>query len=93
MIEPVKGPVDGSVGTPARRISSLARILSPIRRIARAGGPMKTIPACSQASAKSGFSARNPVPGWIASAPVRRATSMIRSMLRYDSRAGAGPMR
>ncbi len=89
----MKGPVDGSVGTPARRISSLARILSPISRIARADGPMKTIPAFSQASAKSGFSARKPVPGWIASAPVRFATSMIVSIFRYDSRAGAGPIR
>ena len=32
----------------------------PIARIADAGGPMKTIPAASQAAAKSSFSDRKP---------------------------------
>jgi hypothetical protein len=43
---------------------------------------MNTIPADSHAAAKSGFSARNPYPGWIASAPQLRAVSMILSMAR-----------
>ena len=36
---------------------------------------MNTIPAASHASAKAAFSERKPYPGWIASAPDRRATS------------------
>ena len=43
---------------------------------------MKTMPASRQAVAKSAFSARKPYPGWIASAPTRRAASMIRGMFR-----------
>jgi len=37
-----------------------ANTLSPRLRITPDGGPMNRIPACSQASAKSGFSARKP---------------------------------
>ncbi len=36
------------------------RVFEPIWRIALAGGPMNVMPACSQASAKSGFSLRKP---------------------------------
>ncbi|KJL33838.1 hypothetical protein RL72_00088 [Microbacterium azadirachtae] len=50
----------GTVGTPRSVTASLAVILSPIVRMASAVGPMKTMPACSQASAKAAFSARNP---------------------------------
>ncbi len=53
-----------------------------IASIAAADGPMKTIPASSHACAKPAFSARNPYPGWIASAPADRATSKIRWMFR-----------
>jgi hypothetical protein len=38
----------------------LAASFSPIARIALAEGPMKTSPAASTASTKSGFSDRNP---------------------------------
>src|SRR5947209_4882300 len=61
-------------------------------RIADAGGPMNFTPAWSHAAAKSAFSERNPYPGWIACAPLRFATSNIFPMLRYDSRAAAGPI-
>lgn len=50
----------GTTGTPAARTVSFARILSPIRAIASAGGPMKTSPASAQARANSAFSARKP---------------------------------
>lgn len=54
-------PLDpGTTGTPAARTVSLARILSPIRAMASADGPMKTSPASSQARAKPAFSARKP---------------------------------
>ena len=33
--------------------------------MASAGGPIKAMPACVQASANSAFSDRNPYPGWI----------------------------
>ncbi len=69
----------GTTGTPAALTVSFARILSPIREIALAGGPMKASPASAQAWAKAAFSARKPYPGWTASAPVRRAASSSRS--------------
>jgi hypothetical protein len=47
-------------GRPASRIVSRAVALSPIARIAPAGGPMNVILACSHSSAKSAFSARKP---------------------------------
>jgi hypothetical protein len=52
--------VAGITGTPADSANSRASILFPNRRITSGGGPMKTIPSFSQASASSGFSARNP---------------------------------
>jgi hypothetical protein len=51
--------------------------LSPIIEITRAEGPMNFIPTRSQISANRAFSARNPYPGWIASAPVSSAAEMI----------------
>ena len=50
----------GTTGTPNFETVVLAAILSPIVRIAPLGGPMKTIPACSRAAAKSEFSERKP---------------------------------
>ncbi len=52
--------VPGTIGTPAFCISSRAAVFEPIASIALAGGPMKTIPALSQAAAKAAFSARKP---------------------------------
>jgi hypothetical protein len=52
--------VPGTIGTPAAFMSSRARVLEPIASIADAGGPMKTIPASSQARANGAFSARKP---------------------------------
>ena len=72
----------GTMGTPAAAISSRALVFEAIASIASGGGPMKTRPASAHARAKSGFSARKPNPGWMASAPVRRATSMIVSPRR-----------
>jgi hypothetical protein len=74
--------VPGTIGTPASRISSRARVLEPIASIALAGGPMKTTPASTHACAKPAFSARKPYPGWTASAPERAATSRIFSIAR-----------
>jgi hypothetical protein len=50
----------GTTGTPAVRTVSFARILSPIREIAEAGGPMNTRPVSAHACAKPAFSARKP---------------------------------
>jgi hypothetical protein len=72
----------GTVGTPRSSTVCFAEILSPMISIASALGPMKTIPASTHARAKAAFSARKPKPGWIASAPVRRAASSTRSIER-----------
>ena len=47
---------------------------------------MKFMFEATQISANSAFSARNPYPGWMASAPAISAAAMMRGMLRYDSR-------
>ena len=52
--------VPGTIGTPAARISSRARVLEPIASIADAGGPMNVTPASSSRAAKAAFSARKP---------------------------------
>jgi acetyl/propionyl-CoA carboxylase alpha subunit len=52
--------VPGTTGTPAFSISALAASFSPMARMALAEGPMKTSPAASTASTKSGFSERKP---------------------------------
>ena len=50
----------GTTRTPACDIHRLARALSPLAWIASAGGPTKTSPAATQASANSAFSDRKP---------------------------------
>ena len=82
----------GTVLTPAACASFLEVILSPICSIAPDGGPMKTTPSASNASANFRFSDRKPYPGWTASAPVWRIASMILSITMYDWLAGAGPI-
>ena len=57
------------------------------------GGPMNTSPASAHARANPAFSARKPYPGCTACAPVPAAAASSRSLLRYDSRAAAGPRR
>jgi hypothetical protein len=52
--------VPGTIGTPASRMISRALVFEPMASIASGGGPMKTIPASSQARAKAAFSARKP---------------------------------
>ena len=52
--------VAGKVGTPALSAALLAATLSPILS---SRGPIKVIPASSQALAKSAFSDKNPYPG------------------------------
>ena len=47
-------------GTPVRSAASRADTLSPKALSTATGGPMKTIPAASQAFGKSGFSERKP---------------------------------
>src|SRR5208283_5015981 len=72
----------GTNGTPARFMFCRARVLEPINSIDSGVGPMNLRPASAQALAKRAFSERKPYPGWIASAPLRRATSRILSILR-----------
>ena len=50
----------GTTGTPALCISFRAAALLPMARITSPEGPMKVMPAASQASAKSAFSLRKP---------------------------------
>ncbi len=50
----------GSVSTPSSEARWRAAALSPIARIAEAGGPTQRMPAASTASAKSACSARKP---------------------------------
>ena len=64
-----------ATGTPAAAIRFLALILSPICSMAPGGGPTQIRPSASTWRAKPGFSARNPYPGWMAAAPVRRAAA------------------
>ncbi len=52
--------VPGTIGTPASRMISRARVFEPIASMASAGGPTNTMPASSQARAKAAFSARKP---------------------------------
>ena len=80
----------GTTGTPAARIASRERILSPIASIASGCGPIHAKSAAITARAKAAFSARKPYPGWTASAPARRATSSSLSRLRYDLRRRRG---
>src|SRR4051812_41089456 len=76
------------MGTPSEAASFRAEALSPIARIALGGGPIQRMPAASTASAKSAFSARNPKPGWMASAVALRAAATTPSM---SSRSTAPP--
>ena len=50
----------GTTGTPARSAVRRALTLSPMTRIADAGGPTNVMPAASHASRKAGFSERKP---------------------------------
>ena len=52
---------------------------------------MKMMLAFAHASANDAFSERNPYPGWMASAFVRRAAAMTLSMSRYDIEGSDGP--
>ena len=74
--------VPGTIGTPAACISSRARVLEPIASIALAGGPMNTTPASRTGLGEGRVLGQEAVPGWIACAPERAATSRIFSMLR-----------
>ena len=74
--------VPGVTGTLWAIIVFLAVALSPIFRIASAVGPINFIPWSEQMSTKSARSDINPYPGWIASAPLVRATEIIAGMFR-----------
>ncbi len=65
----VESSMAGVTGTPEAESALRAWILSPMIRMTRAGGPMNVIFSRFTASAKSGFSARKPYPGKIASHP------------------------
>src|SRR6476661_7044150 len=82
----------GTVGTPASAASRRAVALSPIWRIWSPLGPMNVMLDALQVSANSAFSARNPYPGWMASAPVISAAAMMLGIRRYELRLGGGPM-
>ena len=72
----------GSTGTPAALAVCRALALSPIRRMTSGRGPIQPILHSSSTSAKWAFSARNPYPGWTASAPVISAAEMMLEMFR-----------
>ena len=56
----VDGATDARVGTPAAWAAATARALLPVSVSTSAVGPTKVIPAFAQASARFGFSERNP---------------------------------
>jgi hypothetical protein len=69
--------------------------LSPIALIALGGGPIHAMPESMTSWAKSAFSARNPKPGWIASAPPDRAAATTAARIEEVERvlaAGRGTM-
>ena len=57
------GSDDASTATPASRAAATARALLPVRCSTSVGGPTNVMPSRSHASARSGFSDRNPYPG------------------------------
>ena len=65
----------GSTGTPSDAASRRAAALSPIARMPSGGGPTQRIPAAITCCANSALSARNPKPGWSASAPPASAAA------------------
>ncbi len=67
---------------PAARAAVTAVALLPAISRISAGGPMKVMPASTQACARSGFSERKPYPGYTASAPLSTAARMISSTSR-----------
>ena len=77
------------IGTSAAMAICLEEILSPIALIISLEGPINVMPFCSHASTNSGFSDRNPYPGWIASTPAFSAILIIVSISRY---ASIGPL-
>src|SRR2546425_2694387 len=82
----------GTIGTPAACMRRRASVLSPMARMAAAGGPTKLSPACTTASANGARSERKPYPGWIAWHSVACAALISLPPFRYDSAAGPGPM-
>ena len=59
-VEVVVGRHRASVGTPASLAAAIARALLPVSSSTSAVGPMKVMPALAHASARWGFSERNP---------------------------------
>ena len=72
----------GTTGIPAAITATLAAILSPIKRIWSAEGPINVNPCSSTISAKLAFSDKKPYPGWIASAFEMVAADKIAGMLK-----------
>ena len=56
----VDGSTEANVGTPAALAAAIARALLPVSVRISAVGPMNVMPAFAQASARAGFSDRNP---------------------------------
>ena len=71
------------VGTFDFAAANLAFPLSPKSSSIATLGPMKTIPSSWHLFANPGFSARNPYPGWIESAPDFLAIPTTCSISRY----------
>src|SRR5947208_1998705 len=82
----------GTIGTPAACMRRRASVLSPIARMAVAGGPMKVSPASATASANGARSEKKPYPGWTAWQSVARAASRSLATSKYDSAAGGAPI-
>ena len=83
-LDPGERPARGASTAAQALVEPWARavVFTPIASIDSGRGPTNTIPAFSTARAKSAFSERNPYPGWIASARVRRAASRTRPASR-----------
>ena len=69
-------------GTPAAVMVLRAAALSPIRSMLSGDGPMNLMPCSRQRRLNAERSARNPYPGWMASAPVCVAAWMSAGMTR-----------
>ena len=77
-----------ATGTPSRRRAVARRPCRPSPGSPPAAGRSSGCPAAMTASAKSAFSARNPKPGWTASAPAARAAATTASTSRRSSASG-----
>ena len=80
------------MGTPAAFIVFFAWALFPIALIISPLGPIKENPFSLQMLENSALSAKNPYPGWIASAFVISPAEIILGIFKYDFLLSGGPI-